>query len=57
MISALSLPETIPFFRLEVTYTYYYALETEITEKSSIICKNIYSVFVISVVALYKYLG
>lgn len=40
MISDLSLAETIQIFGLEVTYTYHYALETQIIENSSIICKK-----------------
>lgn len=55
MIPDLSLAETIQLFGLEVTYTYHYALETQITENNSIICKNIYPAIVNSVVLLYKY--
>lgn len=43
MISDLSLAETIQIFGLEVTYTYHYALETQIIENSSIICKKIFT--------------
>lgn len=55
MISAtrFGLTETIQFFKLEVSYTYHYALETaQITVNDSIICKNIYPVFVTSIVVL-----
>lgn len=59
MFSTMSfgLAEAIQFFKLEGTYTYHYPLGTaQITENYSIICKNIYLVFVTSIVVfLYSF--